>query len=51
MEEQLFETIECGIGEIEYLQPENLQLRQLMEALSEKINKVGPLATLKLLTE
>ena len=50
-EELLFETIECGIGIIEYVEPDNLQLQQLMEALAENIKTNGSAETLKLLTQ
>jgi len=50
MEDLSLETIECGIGKINYIVPENLQLLQLMEALTLKIAEVGPAETLKLLS-
>ena len=34
-------TIDCGIGEIKYLEPDNLLLQQLMESLTDAIQKHG----------
>ena len=34
-----FESIDCGIGEIEYIQPDNLKLQMIMEDFKEKMEK------------
>lgn len=33
--------IDCGIGTISYIQPDNLKLQQFMEWVKEKIEKDG----------
>jgi hypothetical protein len=35
-----FETIDCGIGVIEYIQPDNLKLQLLMEDFKDKQEKI-----------
>lgn len=47
---QFTTIIECGIGSIEYFEPDNLQLQTLMEAFAEKIKQVGALEVERLLS-
>lgn len=47
-EPPVLNTIDCGIGEIEWI-ADNLQLELLMENLEERIKEHGPFKTMRML--
>lgn len=50
VEEDCIDTkFDCGISKIEYKQPSNLLLQQLMEAFESAISKQGPMFILQVL--
>lgn len=48
--EETDSEIDCGIGVIKYIDPDNLLLQQIMEALDKRINETSPKVVLQFLS-